>query len=170
MGLRLYWREVCNHKCKSEQREPTFLAFTPLAVNFVVVRTFFFSLPYGRGAELSCERELACSCCAAPNTKPVLPLAILSVLSTSGVPHRSSLGDLSGPEVRRDTSGPSGCVEGPQARALAPAHPDALPLVSSCWSPSSSKEESHPEPKILTTLACLFMLRSPKHQTGPAFS
>ena len=102
-------------------------------------------------AELSCERELACSCCAAPNTKPVLPLASLSVLSTSGVPHRSSLGGLSGPEVRRDTSGASGCVEGPQARALAPAHPDALPSVPSCWGPSSSKKESHPEPQILTT-------------------
>ena len=102
-------------------------------------------------AELSCERELACSCCAAPNTKPVLPLASLSVLSTSGVPHRSSLRGLSGPEVRKDTSGASGCVEGPQARALAPAHPDALPSVPSCWGPSSSKKESHPEPLILTT-------------------
>ena len=43
---------------------------------------------------------------------------------------------LSGPGVRRDTSGASGCVEGLQAR-VAPAHPDALPLVSSCSSLAS---------------------------------
>ena len=39
---------------------------------------------------------------------------------------------LSGPEVRRGISGVSDCVEGLQARGLAPAHPDAVPLVSSC--------------------------------------
>ena len=41
-------------------------------------------------------------------------------------PHRSSLGGLSGPKVRSDTSGASGCVEGPQARAVVPARPGAL--------------------------------------------
>ena len=83
-----------------------------------------------------------------------LPLGSLSVLCTSGVSHRSSLGGLSGPEVRRNTSGASGCVEGLQARALStlvPAQPDALPLASSCWGPNSSKKESHPEPHVLTT-------------------
>ena len=37
---------------------------------------------------------------------------------------------LSGPEVRRDTSGTSGCIEGPQARVRVPAPPDALPIAT----------------------------------------
>ena len=66
-------------------------------------------------------------------------------------PPRPFFGGLSGTEVRRGTSGASGCVEGLQARALVPAHHDALPLVSNCLGPSSSKEESHPELQILTS-------------------
>ena len=66
------------------------------------------------------------------------------------LPCNDVLSGLSGPELRRGTSGASDCAEELQARALAPAQPDALPLVSSCWAPSSSKKESHPEPQILT--------------------
>ena len=38
----------------------------------------------------------ACSCCASPNTISVLSLASLSALSTSGVPHCSSLASRKG--------------------------------------------------------------------------
>ena len=62
MGLRHSQREVCNHEIQSEQRVPIYLTFAPLAVAFVVVRT-----------------------------KPFLPLASLSDLSTSGVRHRPSV-------------------------------------------------------------------------------
>ena len=72
-------------------RGSSICSLAPLAIAFVVVRTFFMSLPYGRGARCLCERELACSCCPAPNTKPAPPLASLSALAASGVPRRSSL-------------------------------------------------------------------------------
>ena len=63
-------------------------------------------------------------------TPELLSLASLSALSTSGVPRCSSLGGLSGPEVRRDTPGASGCIEVLQARDLEPAPPDALAIAT----------------------------------------
>ena len=75
-------------------------------------------------------RVLACSCCASPNNIPVLSLAGLSALFTSGVSHYASLGGLSGPGVRGNTSGASGCIGGLQARALVSVPPDALPIAT----------------------------------------
>ena len=128
----------------SAHKAPTTLAERPLNTDWVSTerrpsapatrgplwRRSAFGVCSSLGGLHSHARVLACSCCASPNAIPVLSLASLSALSTSEVPHCSSLGGLSGPEVRRSTSGASGCIEGLQARALAPAPPDALSIAT----------------------------------------
>ena len=90
-------------------------------------RRLVFGVWGSLGGLHSHARVLACSCCASPS---VLCLASLSALSTSGVPHCPSLCGLCRPEVRKNTSGASGGIEGPKKPVLVPAPPDSLSFAT----------------------------------------
>ena len=79
-------------------------------------------------------------------TTPVLSLASLSALSTSGAPPFSSLDGLCGPEVRWTTSGPSGCRGGLQRELCSQPHV-ALPLAALPRDPAHRHHYHHHLPE-----------------------